>query len=127
MVQRAFAWNDSHLHRFALGTSVWDGDAELYLCPFDVKEGEEDGIPEQEVRLDEVLVDVGDRLHYNTTTGTVGTMSSLEAILDRGGDEVVAVCTDGRRAAPPDDCGGPPGYQELVLQRRRRRRPLRRR
>ena len=34
VVQRAFAWNDSHLHRFAVGTSVWDGDAELYLCPF---------------------------------------------------------------------------------------------
>ena len=64
VVQRAFAWNDSHLHRFAVGTSVWDNDAELYLCPFDVREGEDEGIPEQDVRLDEVLVEVGDELHY---------------------------------------------------------------
>ena len=48
----------------AAGTSVWDRDAELYLCPFDVEEGEDEGTPEQDVRLDEVLVDVGDTLHY---------------------------------------------------------------
>jgi hypothetical protein len=115
VVQRAFAWNDSHLHRFAVGASVWDGDAELYLCPFDVKEGEEDGTPEQEVRLDEVLVEVGDKLHYAYDYGDGWDhVIELEAILDRGSDQALAVCTDGRRAGPPDDCGGPWGYQELV-------------
>src|SRR6266702_6089846 len=60
VVQIAFGWTDTHLHRFALGESVWDQAAELYLCPFDVDEGEDDGVPTHEVRLDEVLVEVGD-------------------------------------------------------------------
>lgn len=115
VVQKTFAWNDSHLHRFAVGTSVWDEDAELYLCPFDVKEGEDDGTPEQEVRLDEVLVEVGDKLLYEYDYGDGWEhVLCLESILDRGSDESVAVCTDGRRAGPPDDCGGAWGYQELV-------------
>jgi hypothetical protein len=115
VVQRAFAWNDSHLHRFAVGTSVWDNDAELYLCPFDVREGEDEGIPEQDVRLDEVLVEEGDTLHYSYDYGDGWDhVLRLEAILDRGSDQVLAVCIDGRRAGPPDDCGGPGGYQELV-------------
>jgi hypothetical protein len=115
VVQRAFAWNDSHLHRFAIGTSVWDSDAELYLCPFDVREGEDEGIPEQDVRLDEVLVGVGDALHYAYDYGDGWDhVLRLEAILDRGSEQAVAVCIDGRRAGPPDDCGGPGGYQELV-------------
>lgn len=35
-----------------------------FLCPSDVVEGEVDGIPEQEVRLDETLAEPGDELHY---------------------------------------------------------------
>ena len=115
VIQVAFGWTDSHLHRFAVGTSVWDRDAELYLCPFDVEEGEDEGTPEQEVRLDEVLVDVGDKLLYVYDYGDGWEhVLRLEAILDRESGQPVAVCTDGRRAGPPEDCGGPWGYQELV-------------
>lgn len=32
VIQDAFGWADSHLHRFALGGSVWDRDAQLFLC-----------------------------------------------------------------------------------------------
>lgn len=64
-IQTTFGWTDSHLHRFATGPSVWDRTSQLYLCPFDVEEGDDpDGIPEQDVRLDEVLVDVDERLRY---------------------------------------------------------------
>lgn len=115
VIQVAFGWTDSHLHKFAVGASVWDMDAELYLCPFDVDEGEDEGIAEQEVRLDEVLVDVGDKLLYEYDYGDSWEhVLRLEAILDRSRDEVMAVCTGGRGAGPPEDCGGVWGYQELV-------------
>lgn len=116
VIQTAFGWTDSHLHRFAVGTSGWDDEAELYLCPFDVDEGEDDGVPEHEVRLDEVLVDVGDRLHYVYDYGDDWAhLVQLEALLDQPADLVArAVCTGGRRAGPPEDSGGVWRHQELV-------------
>ena len=56
---------DSHLHRFALGSSVWDRNAEVFLCPYDIEEGDVDGgVPENQVRLDELLDEPGDLLRY---------------------------------------------------------------
>lgn len=65
LIQLLFDWTDSHLHRFALGRSVWDRDAEVFLCPHDVEEGDVDGgVPEDQVRLDELLSEPGDLLRY---------------------------------------------------------------
>ena len=115
IIQTAFEWTDSHLHRFALGTSVWDLDAESFLCPYDVEDGDTDGVPAHDVRLDEVLVDVGDRLLYVYDYGDSWEhVVRLEAIYDRTGDQPTAMCVDGRRAGPPEDCGGIWGYSELV-------------
>jgi hypothetical protein len=116
ILQTAFSWTDSHLHRFASGTSVWDRDAEIYLCPFDVEEGEDPhGVPESEVRLDEVLAEAGDRLHYAYDYGDGWEhVVRLEAVLPRSSRQPRAVCTAGRRATPPEDCGGVPGYEELL-------------
>jgi hypothetical protein len=33
VIQDAFGWADSHLHRFALGGGVWDRGSQLFLCP----------------------------------------------------------------------------------------------
>ena len=65
LIQLLFGWMDSHLHRFALGSSVWARDAEVFLCPYDAEEGDVDGgLPEDQVRLDELLADPGDVAHY---------------------------------------------------------------
>jgi len=48
---------------------------EYYLCPFEVAEGET-GIPEDEVRLDEVLYDVAAGCSTATTSVTTGSTSS---------------------------------------------------
>ena len=79
-IQAGMGWTDSHLHRFSLG-GVFDRNAEQFLCPFDVEEGEDDdGTPEQDVRLDECLADPGDVLHYyvqaTDSDGRVSTMPS---------------------------------------------------
>src|SRR5690606_33426892 len=45
VLQAAFAWWDYHLHRFSLGGGPFDPQSELFLCSFDVEEGEDEGTP----------------------------------------------------------------------------------
>lgn len=104
VLQAVFDWTDSHLHRFTLGEDAWGGDGESYLCPYDVEEGDDDGVPESEVRVDEVLAapgevltylyDYGDNWHHRLVVEEVG-----PAV-----DDVQLLA--GHGAAPPDDSGG---------------------
>ena len=114
VIQEAFGWTDSHLHRFACGPSRDSRDLEHYLCPFDVEEGDV-GIPEHEVRLDEVLLDEGDTLYYDYDYGDNWRHTlTLEAVVERTDHAPRAVCTAGRRPGPPEDCGGVHCYQTIV-------------
>jgi hypothetical protein len=99
-----FGWTDSHLHRFSLGDSAWDDGSERYLCPYDVEEGEDDGVPACDVRLDEVLAQPGDSLLY---TYDYGDEWNHRLVVEAVGAPVgTAQCTGGRGAAPPEDSGG---------------------
>lgn len=110
VLQAAMGWSDSHLHHFTLSD---DPRASYFLADFDAEEGD-DGTPEHQVRLDQVLREVGDRLFYAYDFGDgwehVVELESVEA-LEEGAR---ARCIDGRRACPPEDCGGIPGYEQLV-------------
>jgi hypothetical protein len=67
VLQAAFDWTDSHLHRFALSGSPFDRSSQPFLCPYDVEEGElddEGAVPASDVRLDETLQEPGDVLSY---------------------------------------------------------------
>ena len=109
-IQAAFGWTDTHLHRFSSGPPSAGRDAEQYLCAFDVDEGDV-GVPEQEVRLDELLVEEGDRMYYTYDYGDDWHHTiRLEAVEPREPGAPRAVCTAGRRPDPPEDCGGAPGY-----------------
>lgn len=104
LAQLLFDWDDAHLHRFALGSSVWDRDAELFLCPYDVQEGEDEGLPADQVRLDEVLAEPGDKLRYVYDYGDEWTLLfKVERVLP---DADRPRCTGGRGAPPPEDSGG---------------------
>jgi hypothetical protein len=112
IIQTAFGWWDYHLHQFGSGPGPYDDQTEHYLCPFDVAEGDQPGVPEQRVRLDEVLAQVGDRLHYLYDYGDGWHLIiKLEAIIARRGTAPQAVCTAGRRPAPHEDCGGVHAYE----------------
>ena len=114
IIQAAFGWTDSHLHRFSSGPDWGSHDTELYLCPFDVAEGET-GVPEAEVRLDEVLADVGDKLFYTYDFGDDWEHTiRLEAVSHRDGSAPRAICTGGRRPGPAEDCGGVYGYEVIA-------------
>ena len=106
LIQVLFGWTDSHLHIFALGRSVWDRDAELFLCPFDVEEGEVDGgVDEAEVRLDELLARPGEVLRYVYDFGDEwGHVLKLEKLDPQPcvRPRVLA----GRYQAPEEDSGG---------------------
>lgn len=111
VLQAAFGWTDSHLHRFGSGPGIYAFGTEQYLCPFEVEEGEP-GVPEQDVRLDEVLVEAGDTLLYLYDFGDDWEHRiKLEAVTPREGSARRAVCTTGRREAPAEDCGGVGGYE----------------
>jgi hypothetical protein len=107
VLQSAFGWTDSHLHRFALGGSPFDQNTELFLCPYDAEEGEDDGTPTKDVRLDETLSKPGDVLQYCYDYGdSWDLIIALESVLPLEASAPIAVCINGRRAAPPEDCGG---------------------
>jgi hypothetical protein len=117
--QEAFGWTDSHLHQFGSGPDLYSPETELYLCPYQVDEGET-GIPEEQVRLDEVLVDAGDKLFYNYDFGDDWQhVIKLEAVSARPDPAPRAVCTDGRRDGPAEDCGGVYAYQLITAAGRR--------
>ena len=112
VIQEAFGWTDSHLHQFGSGPDLYNPETELYLCPFQVGEGET-GIPEEQVRLDEVLADPGDKLYYCYDFGDdwqhvikLEAVSARETAGARPDPVPRAVCTDGRRDGPAEDCGG---------------------
>jgi Plasmid pRiA4b ORF-3-like protein len=112
IIQVAFGWTDSHLHRFDSGPDRFGARTEHYLCPFDVDEGDT-GIPEGRVRLDEVLAEPGDRLWYCYDYGDNWQhVIVLEAVLQpMAQGSGLAVCTDGFRRGPAEDCGGTHIYQ----------------
>ena len=109
VLQAAYSWDNYHLWRFCLGGEPFDRDNQLFLCPWDVEEGEledEGGVPACEVRLDESVQEPGDVLGYVYDYGDNWQLSlRLEAVLPADAGAPTAVCVDGRRAAPPEDCG----------------------
>ena len=111
ILQVAFGWTDSHLHQFGSGPRYYDPETEYYLCPYQVEEGEP-GVPEEEVRLDEVIADPGDTLCYLYDFGDNWEhVIGLEAVAPWDDTAPAAVCLDGRRDGPPEDCGGLGGYE----------------
>ncbi len=115
VLQAAFGWQDGHLHRFALGGGPFDQGSQLFLCPYDVEDGEEDGLPAADVRLDEVLQDPSDELDYVYDYGDDwGLVLRLDEVRSAGPDTRWATCVAGERAAPPEDCGGLTEAEELA-------------
>jgi hypothetical protein len=112
VVQLVIGWDD-YLHEFTSGGDPHDRTAEHYLMPFSIEEGGL-GIDERRVRLDEVLVEPGDRHWYKYDFGDdwVHTLD-LEEVLTRAPDAPPARCLAGAQACPCEDVGGPGGYEEL--------------
>ncbi len=109
VIQAAMGWTDSHLHRFRTSN---DRNAPEFLTQFDFDEGDE-GMLEDDVRLDRVIADEGDRLWYDYDFGDDWKhLLRVEKVLDS--PPPTPVCVTGKLACPPEDCGGTWGYSELA-------------
>ena len=113
VLQIAMGWSNSHLHHFVMGSES-DRPVQPFLTQIDIDEGDE-GILESDVRLDQVLSEVGDRLFYEYDFGDSWDHTiELEAVAPYVENAPRARCVGGARACPPEDCGGVGGYAELV-------------
>jgi Plasmid pRiA4b ORF-3-like protein len=119
VLQAAFDWSDSHLHRFSLGGDPFSEASQVFLCRYDVEEGEADdtgGIPASDVRLDETMQEPRDVLHYVYDYGDSWDLTlRLEQVLPASPDSPPATAVGGRRAAPPEDSGGGTDLASLTL------------
>ncbi|WP_041944212.1 plasmid pRiA4b ORF-3 family protein [Tsukamurella paurometabola] len=110
VIQAAMGWYDCHLHKFRTGS---DHRSPAFLTAFDVSEGEE-GVLEQDVRLDQVIAGVGDELWYEYDFGDGWEHKlKVEQVLDTCPS--ASLCVAGKNACPPEDCGGLGGFHEVAL------------
>ena len=119
ILQVAFDWTDSHLHRFSLGGHPFDRDSQVFLCSYDAEEredGDEDALPAAEVTLDETLGECGDTLHYLYDYGDSWELTlRLEEVRPAEADAGWVTAVDGRRASPPEDSGGVADAESLAV------------
>ena len=114
IVQDTMGWTDSHLHHFVMGPDSLDCRKHHFLAPFDIEEGD-DGIPENEVRLDQTIGEPGHRLFYEYDFGDGWWHTlELEKIEPWQDGDPIAFCLAGERACPPEDSGGPGGFGETL-------------
>ena len=106
VLNEAMGWTDSHLHRFRTGNGPY------FITEFDLHEGD-DGILENDVRLDQVVSEKGDTFWYDYDFGDGWEhVVRVEAVLPE--PPVAVELVTGRRACPPEDVGGPWGYEAIA-------------
>lgn len=114
VIQGAFDWMNYHLYRFAIG-HPFDRHSDIFLGEWELNEGEAEGEPADEVRLDECVQNPGDTLQYVYDFGDDwGLKIRLEQVLEMPEGAPIAACVDGRRAAPPEDSGSIRTERELA-------------
>ena len=101
VLQAAMGWTNSHLHCFRTGNGR---NAAEFITEFGRGEGDE-GLLENDVRLDQVVSAAGDKLWYEYDFGDSWThVLRVDETLDE--PPSTPRCLVGRRACPPEDCGG---------------------
>jgi hypothetical protein len=111
VIQIAMGWDNSHLHRFAIGKQAYSDPA------FELEEFS--GVPvldEDEALLTDVAPRAGKVIDYMYDFGDSWKHHiKVEKILKQGpaiGSDVT--CIDGARACPPEDCGGVWSYENML-------------
>ncbi|MDN5768251.1 MAG: plasmid pRiA4b ORF-3 family protein [Humibacillus sp.] len=109
VIQESMGWTDSHLHRFRTGR---DHRSPYFITAFDLDEGE-DGVLEDDVRLDQLVSAEGDAIWYEYDFGD-GWDHVLKVEKVMRERPATVRCLGGRMACPPEDCGGIGGYDDLA-------------
>ena len=102
VVQDVMGWLDYHLWEFTV-------DGEIYTTP-SIDEYRS-VIDAEQVTLQQVAPNEGDRLHYLYDLGDSWEhVIEVEAVLPPDPEGQYPVCVEGGRACPPEDVGGVSGY-----------------
>ncbi len=115
VLQVVFGWEDYHLHRFTTGPERDPGTA--FACTADLAQGfdHDTSLPTWNVRVDELLGEPGEQLHYQYDYGDNWWLTlEVEDIDDGRIPPDRARLLEGAGASPPEDCGGIHGYRMLV-------------
>ncbi len=109
VLQRAFGWEDYHLHHFVVGDTFYGvPDPEDADWEFDTKD-------EQRARLQQTLGRGLKKFVYEYDFGDGWEhMITVEKVLTPEPRAAYPRCLAGRRAGPPEDCGGAWGYVRLI-------------
>ena len=114
VLQAAFGWTDSHLHQFSLGFDRSLPRVQEILSAYDVSDGA-DGVPETELRLDQLLGKKDDKLRYTYDFGDGWEhVLKLEAVEPLPATDAGVRCIGGRRQGAPEDVGGIYSYDNLL-------------
>jgi len=115
LIQAAMGWEDYHLHAFVVG-APYDYQAPRFVCSTGHDDWQDDdlALPEEGVRLDQILRSEGESVSYEYDFGDSWWHTlTLEAIEGLDPANRKAALVDGERACPPEDCGGIGGYAEI--------------
>jgi hypothetical protein len=115
VLQVVFGWGDYHLYRFTTGPQFEPGAA--FACTADLAQGFDDdpAAPTWDVRVDELLVEPGERLFYQYDYGDSWWVAiEVEDVIDGHVPPGRASLLEGVGAGPPEDCGGIHGYRMIV-------------
>jgi len=115
VLQVLMGWEDYHLHRFTTGPELEPG--AVFACTADLAEAFDDdpAVPTWDVRIDELLAEPGERLHYQYDYGDNWWLTLEVEDVDEGDvPPGRATLLEGAGASPPEDCGGTHGYRMLV-------------
>ena len=115
VLQVAFGWQDYHLYRFTIGPE--DDPGAAFACTADLREAGDDDptMPTWDVRVDELLAEPGERLHYQYDYGDNWWLAiEVEDVVEGRVPPGRATLLEGAGAGPPEDCGGIHGYRMIV-------------
>lgn len=115
VLQVLFGWEDYHLHRFTTGPELDPG--AVFACTADLAEAfddEDPSMPTWDVRIDELLAEPGERLHYQYDYGDNWWLTLEVEAIDDGHVPGRTTLLEGAGASPPEDCGGIHGYRMIV-------------
>ena len=115
VLQAVFGWEDYHLYRFTTGPELEPGEA--FACTADLRESfvDDPTMPTWDVRVDELLAEVGERLHYQYDYGdNWWLVIEVEELVEGRVPPGRAALVEGAGAGPPEDCGGIHGYRMIV-------------
>lgn len=113
-LQRAFGWDDSHMHQFVIGGDYYGPPS---LGDFGMGPPVTD---EDDVLLSELLPQKAqrNRWEYEYDFGDCWKHEILfEGYPTPAADLTYPVCLAGKRACPPEDCGGVWGYSDYLADR----------